>query len=683
MSALSELIEGWQEGDVLRMSDVLNWSLVNLVRGDFMEVDLSATDMMPRTEAVAGFLVLERVLTGDGGMAVRVRSVGCSDAGLNKVLSGRFNRKEGFLHLCISTPCTEAEENYLHVTQFRAFSHQAFSPGYYMPSHRRQVAKWLGRQDMEELEEEPGRDVGQDLFGTGGPTVVEIPATSAEGEARGAPMRKEPLKPGGGDSRKGVEDRAKERVPRTPALRQRPSASARVRGKGQADGMKLKERSTSLSGGKKKAPEEHQEGEEEHLGTALEREGMSTEELRRKLDLVRVRLGGARRPEVGAGERRDLLDEREDPDWQREDDSGFVEDLKGLTSGATLKRKRLQEDTKGSSSRDVSTQLIQRAQLRSGERRREGSSRGSQTMSGERPGERDRLLALLNQVEGRKTSLASDGKDPPRKGDRSRSKGSRKKKKGRDKKKKKKKRRLVNGVIVSSEESESSEEESYSSPESSEEHFEAPLRKRSRASPGSVLRLLVQKAEAALDQSALVEIDPKASRSVTDGVKISTYFNLHIRPHFSQQRGAMRDRWLMAQVIDLLRAGEIARSADMLSGHFLAAHQALVDQSWSQAKYLEVAMPEEQSATTPAILLEARKHAKATFKAEAPDAWVPSKGWQRSWFGGGEGGWQPDKGKGKTKKGGKGKEKSGWADREGKGKAKWKETHAQAEDEKK
>lgn len=31
-------------------------------------------------------------------------------------------------------------------------------------------------------------------------------------------------------------------------------------------------------------------------------------------------------------------------------------------------------------------------------------------------------------------------------------------------------------------------------------------------------------------------------------------------------------------------------------------------------------LPEEQSATTPAILLEARKHAKATFKAEAPDA---------------------------------------------------------------
>ncbi|CAK9045977.1 1-deoxy-D-xylulose 5-phosphate reductoisomerase (DXP reductoisomerase) (1-deoxyxylulose-5-phosphate reductoisomerase) (2-C-methyl-D-erythritol 4-phosphate synthase) [Durusdinium trenchii] len=338
MSALSELIEGWQEGDVLRMSDVLNWSLVNLVRGDFMEVDLSATDMMPRTEAVAGFLVLERVLTGDGGMAVRVRSVGCSDAGLNKVLSGRFNRKEGFLHLCISTPCTEAEENYLHVTQFRAFSHQAFSPGYYMPSHRRQVAKWLGRQDMEELEEEPGRDVGQDLFGTGGPTVVEIPATSAEGEARGAPMRKEPLKPGGGDSRKGVEDRAKERVPRTPALRQRPSASARVRGKGQADGMKLKERSTSLSGGKKKAPEEHQEGEEEHLGTALEREGMSTEELRRKLDLVRVRLGGARRPEVGAGERRDLLDEREDPDWPVDSEhSAIFQCMQGIPKGGVKK----------------------------------------------------------------------------------------------------------------------------------------------------------------------------------------------------------------------------------------------------------------------------------------------------------------------------------------------------------
>ena len=55
-----------------------------------------------------------------------------------------------------------------------------------------------------------------------------------------------------------------------------------------------------------------------------------------------------------------------------------------------------------------------------------------------------------------------------------------------------------------------------------------------------------------------------------------------------------------------------------------------MDESWTQAKFLEVAIPEEQSATSAAILLEARKHAKANFKVETPD-WVPSGRWQRNW----------------------------------------------------
>ena len=198
-----------------------------------------------------------------------------------------------------------------------------------------------------------------------------------------------------------------------------------------------------------------------------------------------------------------------------------------------------------------------------------------------------------------------------------------------------------------------------------------------------MLRLLVQKAQEALDQGSLVEVDKQGGRLITEGVKICTYFNLHVRPHFSHQRGAMRDLWLMAQVIDLIRAGDIGRSADMLAAHFLAAHQALVDQSWAQAKYLEVAIPEEQSATSAAILLEARKHAKASLKVETPDAWVPSGRWQRSWFGGGRGSSQSDKGKGKGKKGSKQKEKGGWHEREGKGKSKWKETHDKGEKEEK
>ena len=134
--------------------------------------------------------------------------------------------------------------------------------------------------------------------------------------------------------------------------------------------------------------------------------------------------------------------------------------------------------------------------------------------------------------------------------------------------------------------------------------------------------------------------------------------------------------WLMAQAIDTLRSGNIARTADLLSGHFLAAHQALLDQSWSQAKYLEVAQGEEANATSAAVLLEARKHAKASFKVETPDAWYPQKGWHKGWSNSYKGGgsWQGEKSKGKGKKGSKYKERTPWQDKEGKGKNKWKES---------
>lgn len=138
----------------------------------------------------------------------------------------------------------------------------------------------------------------------------------------------------------------------------------------------------------------------------------------------------------------------------------------------------------------------------------------------------------------------------------------------------------------------------------------------------------------------------------------------------------------MAQIVDLIRAGSIATAADLVAGHFLAGHQALVDRSWSQARFLEVALPEEQSATSASILLEARKHAKTNFKMESPDAWYPNKGWQRGWFGGGKGKWESDKGRGKGKKGGKFKDRGGWPEKEGKGKAKWKETRDKGEKEK-
>lgn len=52
------------------------------------------------------------------------------------------------LFACIGTPCTEAEEGYLHVTRLRAFSREGFNPAYFLGSHPRQVAKWLDGEEM-------------------------------------------------------------------------------------------------------------------------------------------------------------------------------------------------------------------------------------------------------------------------------------------------------------------------------------------------------------------------------------------------------------------------------------------------------------------------------------------------------------------------------------------------------
>ena len=131
----------------------------------------------------------------------------------------------------------------------------------------------------------------------------------------------------------------------------------------------------------------------------------------------------------------------------------------------------------------------------------------------------------------------------------------------------------------------------------------------------------------------------------------------------------------MAQTLDLLRSGLIAQACDHLAGHFVAIHQSLIDQGWSQAKYLEVIEGEELGATPASILLETRRHAKTSMRAETPDAWLPGR--NRGWFGGenrGKGWWPADKGKGKGKKG-KWKDKDkAEKGKEGKGKNAWKES---------
>ena len=465
------------------MDEPVGWTMLNFSKGDFVEVPLKETSWEPMSEAWAGFLVMDRQVTADGGVALRVHSVGSTDSTQSRTLSGRFNRKEGFLHLCISRPCTEAEENYLHVTRLKVFTHAGFAPAYYTAAHRRQVAKWLGVGEEPHGEEDlevPEEGVAE---GKRGPEARSLSKErrvgwSDEGEE--------------GAGREGAKAAPKRRGSRPPALRTGPAALARARGKGQAAGEEpggrkelksLESRSQpKLRGGDQE--EQRELAHDLRLGTSEEREQMSTEELRKRLDQVRLRLGGAARPSISDLRRLGEEDGQEVQELEDCGDSDYVEEPKSLSSGSTLRKKRRLEDTKDTTTRDVSKQLIQQAQQLAGERgATEVGATKKSADGGPKKGEREVILALLNQFSGQKSSGSGGGRDPPKE-DRGRSRSKRKKKKKKKRGRRNgKRRRLVNGVLISSDGTGSSSPGSGSESYSTEEQFEAPLRRRSKKQP--------------------------------------------------------------------------------------------------------------------------------------------------------------------------------------------------------
>lgn len=545
MSALKDIFPGWQEGTSYSMEEKEEWALLNLGRGDFVEIPLESTDWDPVSKASAGFVIMDRLVTGDGGLALRAHGVGCSDAQLNKRISNQFNRREGFLHLCVGRPCTEAEEGYLHVTRLRAFTREGFNASYFMAAHRRQVAKWLDGDEPteearagEEAEMEAGhhgdRSILSDLSWLGEDAGREEEA-SHKRRAEEAKLKPSP----------------KGRAARVSALRPgRAASQARARGKGVAFGsgeelkksvqVELDERGREDRESAKRKEDKRTGGWD--AGLEENPEQMSTTELRKRLDAVRERLGGPVRASIKDLKRLPEEEDGEDQSQEREEGSGFAEEKLTLTSGTTLKKKTKVEATRGSSSKDVSTQLVRQAQHLAEERmKRRGGERKQERLSeDDQKTERERLLALLNQAEKKGHKRGDGDKDPPKKS-RERSRSSKKKKRKKEKKRSKK-RKLVNGVIVSTSPSGSSPEDSSgSSGSSSEDQLEAPLGKRSKACPGAVLKLLVQKAQAALDQGALVEINRGGGSAITEGVKLMTYFQLHVKPHYGHLKGPMRD----------------------------------------------------------------------------------------------------------------------------------------------
>lgn len=195
-----------------------------------------------------------------------------------------------------------------------------------------------------------------------------------------------------------------------------------------------------------------------------------------------------------------------------------------------------------------------------------------------------------------------------------------------------------------------------------------PLKRRSKKEPGSVLRLLEQQAFEYLSQDGLLEEEDYSAELGRNRPRLTTYFQIALRPKLDPKARDCRELALLARALDLLREGKLDELADILSARLIAIDTAQ-RQGWGTAQFLEIHTGEEQGTVPPHILLAAQKHGKQVEKAGGKGSWPRSSGWSQEWPA--EAGFNP-KGKGTKGKGKKGKGKAkggkgkwqGWADKE-------------------
>lgn len=220
---------------------------------------------------------------------------------------------------------------------------------------------------------------------------------------------------------------------------------------------------------------------------------------------------------------------------------------------------------------------------------------------------------------------------------------------------------------------------------SSEEELEAPLRKKAKNRPGSILTLLVEHAREQLDQSSMVSLPSKEGGSVVDGVKLTSYFQILLKAKLVGAMAQQREMYHLAVCMDLLRQGKLSGLGDALAARFLCLHQSVLDGNWSAARHLELYPLEESSAAGTSLILRTRRHAKLAAKAQGLDWGNYRGGYGRGRGGkgyydttGAEGGdHKGKKGKGKGKKG----NKNQWWNNSDKGKGDdWKEKQDSKQD---
>lgn len=611
--------------------DKEGWEALTVVKGQVIETDLPVSEDVAAGDAICAFLVQKVLLSVTGDLLVMVKSLGSEDPGLAKQMSAAFNRKRGAIHLC-GGACRAMGNHPLHLGSLRIYEGETYEADFVGAYAKKNFQKWL-EEDIKVTGEE-----GQDYLDLDG---IEL-SSGEEAAARAAEPAKGPLSkkdpgagmpavrrsrlgaPGAGGAHSGETSAGDKRGIDQEALKARLAA--------------LRQRLTGLPPGGGAAP-----GALPPLPGAEEPEA---------------------RPSLSPGYSPSLADERlEDgthlpPGRDVGGPSGSGKEKKKRRAKAEDHREeRDREDRlevlRGGTSSTLQRQLVQRATdtaLRKAEdKKAEKRKHRKKDVSAQ-------LLRILT------------------KGSRS----SKKRKKDGETSKKKKKRKRRRGEKGGSQDPDhsSSPTSSYggsssghSDGESSSESLEmdAPLKKRSKEKPGSVLALLVEHARQQLDQTSKVSVQPAGRDNPTRGIKLSSYFSIVVRPQLGQISGPVREMHLLANALDLLRQGDLDVLGDLLASRFMSVHQSLLDGGWSTARHLELMPMEDSTAAGNAIVLQARKHAKLAAKLNSQEYWTGSAGGRgrggrgkgQQW---GDSHWPSNNdGKAKGKKGGKGKgKKGGW-----------------------
>ena len=491
---MTEFILGAEDGT----TDGGSWTELNPLRGEVLEVYMPRTNVANAGDFWAAFLVFGTRILGDGSMLVSVKCMGCEDVELFQTIQRQMNVRGGSLHLCLSSPCAFGEEDEearqaIHVTHVRRWEFiDIIDADYISRSMRTQSRGWYA--------EIMGQEIGRPARG---PPEKKKKATKvpAAGGTRA---------PGGG---------VKGSSTKTPGLSE--AAKAKLRQRLQ----QVRER--ALGTGAITTEVIISDGDDEEIQpTSTEDEGYSSAPERGKRSkpdnpfppIPPLALDDLKVKEESKTKRKktELREKKKKKKEKRKALDDAPRDVAPLVA------------TSGGTSKSWRRQLVEKAVLASEMKAKDKKKKGNKKTSHSK--KIQEALSVILTGSKKKKDKSKDGK--------------------------KKKKRVVtsDGVIESFSESSNDESSDPSSSSSEETDLDTPMKKRSRDTPGSVLAMLVNHVKEQLDQGATTEL-PSEGSTLTSGIRVMTYFMLHLKPSFPTNLRELRELHHLAACIDVLRSG--------------------------------------------------------------------------------------------------------------------------------